>query len=94
MKKKIITILFSAMLIASMAISVNAATPSLNTPATPTIPDISGSVEIELPDDYFDDYFEDHPIEIAPEPEEEEVPSTPVWSWKTFITKIIAYFKR
>jgi len=66
--KKIIALLLSLILILilSLAIPVSAVTPALRPPDLPEVPDISGSVHIELPEDYWETYFQDNPIIIKP----------------------------
>jgi hypothetical protein len=61
--KKIISFILTLMLIISMAIPAYAVTPSLKIPSI-KIPDISNSVEIRLPQTFWDDYFEKNPIRI------------------------------
>ena len=63
---KTITILLSIVLILAMAVPVAAVTPTLQPPDLPDVPDISGSVHVELPEDYWDGYFEANPITITP----------------------------
>lgn len=64
--KKIIALILSVLLILSMAIPAAAVTPTLRPPDLPEVPDISGSVHVELPEDYWDAYFQDNPIIIKP----------------------------
>lgn len=64
--KKIIALLLALLLILSMAAPVAAVTPTLHPPDLPEVPDISGSVHVELPEDYWDAYFEEHPITVKP----------------------------
>lgn len=80
--KKIICITLSLLLILSMVAPVCAVTPDLDTPSI-SIPDISDDVHIEIPDEVFDDWFEEHPIEIPDptEPPEEPEPDRPWCDW-------------
>lgn len=64
--KKIIALTLALILILSLAIPVSAVTPALRPPDLPEVPDISGSVRVELPDKVFDDWFAEHPIIIKP----------------------------
>ena len=82
--KKIITILLAVLLILSMAIPAMAVTPPLDTPASPSVPDISDDIHVEIPDEVFDDWFAEHPIVIEPtveptEPAEEDEPTRTDW---------------
>lgn len=61
--KKIFAILLAVMLIASMTVSAHAVTPKLDLDL-PEIPDISGSVKVEIPDTVWDNWFEEHPFKI------------------------------
>ena len=61
--KKLICILFALMLIASMTVTTHAATPKLEIDM-PEIPDISGSVKVEIPDTVWDNWFKEHPFKI------------------------------
>lgn len=62
--RKIITILFALMLVVSMSVPAFAVTPRLNIPNMPEIPDISDDVKFELPDNFWDNWFKNHPIII------------------------------
>lgn len=67
--KKFIMIILALMLIASLVVPAYAITPSLKIPSI-TIPNISGSVKIDIPDSVFDKWFEENPVDIeisAPE---------------------------
>ena len=65
--RKIFTLALALVLIASMTVTTHAATPKLDIPDI-EIPDISGSVkdniEVEIPDTFWDNWFEEHPIKI------------------------------
>lgn len=61
--KKIFAILLAVMLIASMTVTTHAATPKLDIDL-PEIPDISGSVKVELSDNFWDNWFKANPIKI------------------------------
>lgn len=65
--KKIITLTLALLLVLSMAVPAYAVTPDLQPPDLPDVPDISGSVNVELPDKVFDDWFAEHPVTIKPE---------------------------
>lgn len=60
--KKIFAILLVVMLIASMAVPVFAVTPPLEAPDLPEIPDISDDVKIELPNNFWNNWFKNHPL--------------------------------
>ena len=61
--KKIISIILALMLIMSMAIPAYAVTPTLKIPNI-KIPNISNSVEVKLPQSFWDNYFKENPIKI------------------------------
>ena len=54
--RKLITFALALVLIASMTVTTHAATPKLNIDL-PEIPDISGSVKVEIPNSVFGNYF-------------------------------------
>ena len=62
--KKILVFIVAVMLIASMTVTTHAATPKLDI-LDIDIPDISGSVKVELSDSVWDNWFKEHPIKIA-----------------------------
>lgn len=64
--KKIIALTLALILILSLAAPVSAVTPALRPPDLPDVPDITGSVHVELPDGYWSDYFQDNPINLRP----------------------------
>lgn len=64
--KKFIALILALVLILSLAIPAAAVTPTLQPPDLPDVPDISGSVHVELSEDYWDAYFRDNPITIKP----------------------------
>ena len=96
--KKNIAILLALLLILSMAVPAAAVTPPLDTPASPTVPDISDGIHVEIPDEVFDDWFDEHPIVIEPteaptEPAEEDEPTRTDWrdwlsGWRQWWQKI------
>lgn len=61
--RKIFVIILAMMLIASMTVSTYAATPKLNLDL-PEIPNISGSVKVEVSDGFWDSWFKANPIKI------------------------------
>lgn len=64
--KKLIALTLALTLILSLAAPVSAVTPALRPPDLPEVPDISDDVHVELPEDYWDNYFEEHPVTIKP----------------------------
>lgn len=90
--KKIIPLLLSLLLILSLALPVAAVTPTLQPPDLPEVPDISGSVHVELPDKVFDDWFEDNPapilkpVNFKPVTIELQPVSRPSW-WEWLVDK-------
>lgn len=71
--KKIITIALALVLMASMTVTTYAATPKLNIDL-PEIPNISGSVKIEIPDNTWDNWFKEHPFKI-------DFSKIKLWGW-------------
>lgn len=61
--RKIYAIMLAVMLIASMTVTTYAATPKLDIDL-PEIPDISGSVNVEVSDNTWDNWFKEHPFKI------------------------------
>lgn len=87
--KKLIAILLAVMLVVSMAIPAHAVTPNLEIPDMPEIPDIGDDIVIDIPEDVFDDWFEEHPVPplvpIEPtEPVEDEPPVPDYSDWITW----------
>lgn len=62
--RKIIALLLALLLILAMDIPAFAVTPKLDVPDMPEIPDISGSVKVEIPDSFWDNWFKEHPFKI------------------------------
>jgi hypothetical protein len=71
--RTIFAILLTVMLIASMTVSAYAATPKLDLDL-PEIPDISGTVKVEIPDTVWDNWFKEHPIKI-------DFSKIKLWGW-------------
>ena len=71
--KKIFAILLAVMLIASMTVTTHAATPKLDIPDI-EIPNISGSVKVELSDNFWGNYFKENPIRI-------DFSKVKLWGW-------------
>ena len=71
--KKILVFIGAVMLIASMTVTAHAATPKLDIPDI-EIPDISGSVKVELPDNFWGNYFKANPIKI-------DFSKVKLWGW-------------
>ena len=61
--RKFIALLLAVMLVLSLAVPAFAATPSLKIPHI-EIPDISGRVEVKLPQSFWDGYFVRNPFRI------------------------------
>ena len=62
--KKIIAIMLALVLVISMAIPVAAVPPKMQIPDLPEIPDVSGNVNVELPQTFWDRWFAGHPIKF------------------------------
>lgn len=75
MRRKFIALLMVLVLLICLAAPAFACTPRLNPPKIPTVPDISGSVEVDLPDSVWDNWFKEHPIKL---PENFKLPAA-VW---------------
>ena len=71
--KKILVFIVAVMLIASMTVTTHAATPKLDIPDF-DIPDISGSVNVELSDNFWGNYFKANPIKI-------DFSKVKLWGW-------------
>lgn len=59
-----LALLMSMLLIFVFPVPASAVTPPLGVPDIPEIPDISDDVHVEIPDEVFKDYLEEHPIVI------------------------------
>lgn len=59
--KRIISFILLIVLLLSLAIPAYAATPSLKIPSI-SIPDISDDVKIELPNNFWNNWFKNHPL--------------------------------
>lgn len=64
MKKKLLPMLAALIMILCMSMPVSAATPTFKAPELPKVPDIK--VNIELPEETFDNWIEEHPINVTP----------------------------
>lgn len=85
MKRKFFSLLLVLSLVMTLALPAYAATPSFKIPNI-TIPDISDNIKIELPDDFWDKWFDEHPLpEIATKPE------TPVISYAKYVHRTPYY---
>lgn len=62
--KKILYTLLALLLIIGMAIPAYAVTPSLEVPDMPDVSKIKFDFKIELPDDFWTRWFEEHPITV------------------------------
>lgn len=81
-KKPIVrTAAFTLSLLAAMSVPAFAITPSYQSPNLPKISDVN--VHVELPSGFWDEYFEDHPIEL-PEITETATLDTPVITKSTY----------
>lgn len=72
--KKIFVIVMTLMIVASMSITTYAITPRPNIPSSPTIPEIS--VDVELSDDFWNNYFKENPLPELPEVEDADPEAT------------------
>ena len=61
--RKIIIFLVVVTLVASLAVTASAATPALKVPTLPQVPTIK-PVQIELPANFWADWFASHPLNI------------------------------
>jgi hypothetical protein len=61
--RKIFAIILTMMLIASMTVSAYAVTPKFDI-NLPEIPNISGSVKVEVPDNFWDNWFREYTFQI------------------------------
>lgn len=81
-KKPIVrTAAFTLSLLAAMSVPAFAITPSYQSPNLPKISDVK--VHIELPSGFWDEYFEEHPIEL-PETAETAKLAAPVITKSTY----------
>lgn len=71
--RQIFAILLTVMLIASMTVSTYAVTPKFDLDL-PEIPNISGSVKVEIPDTVFDNWFKEHTFKI-------DFSKIKLWGW-------------
>lgn len=62
--KKLLILPLALMLTAAMAIPAYAITPSLGVPDMPDVSGIKFEPRIELPDNFWNDWFRDHPLKI------------------------------
>ena len=62
--KKILAMLLALLLIVSMAIPAYAVTPKLEIPDVPQISKIKFDIKIELPDDFWSNWFKEHPLNL------------------------------
>lgn len=60
--KKFIASFIAIVIVLSMAAPVLAVTPPLDVPDIPEIPDIGDDIHIDIPDEVFDSWFEEHPV--------------------------------
>ena len=82
--KKFLTLLFSFVLVLTTALPASAVTPSFTVPKLPDLSGIKFDFKFKIPEDYFEKWFEDHPIRIPDgfefpeetEPEETEPKET------------------
>ncbi len=61
MRRKFFSLLLVLSLVMALALPTYAATPSIKIPNI-TIPDISSNIKIELSDDFWDNWFKEHPV--------------------------------
>ena len=62
--KKFLTLLFSFVLVLTTALPASAVTPSFTVPKLPDLSGIKFDFKFKIPEDYFEKWFEDHPIRI------------------------------
>ena len=85
MKRKFFSLLLVLSLVITLSLPAYAATPSFKIPNI-TIPDISDNIKIELPDDFWDKWFDEHPL-----PEITIKPETPVISYAKYVHRTPYY---
>lgn len=61
--KRLLVVLMAVMVVASMAISAYALTPTFKLPSI-KIPDITNSVNVQISDSFWNNYFKEHPIKL------------------------------
>ena len=62
--KRFLSMILIVMIVMSMAITAHAATPSFKVPEVPQISKIKFNIKIELEDDFWDKWFEEHPFKF------------------------------
>lgn len=62
MKKIICTMLALLLIIGTMTVPAHAVTPALKIPDLPKVPEIK--VEVELPKSFWDNWFDEHPLNL------------------------------
>jgi hypothetical protein len=60
--KKILAIALALLLIIGTAVPAHAVTPSLEVPDMPEVSKIEFDIKIELPDDFWTRWFDEHPL--------------------------------
>ena len=85
MKRKFFSLLLVLILVMALALPAYAATPNIKIPNI-TIPDISNSIKIELSDDFWDNWFKEHPV-----PSVTLKPETPIISSAKYVQKTLYY---
>lgn len=61
--KKLIVLLLVLLMVMAMAVPAHAATPSVGVPEVPQISNIKFEIKIQLPDDFWGNWFREHPID-------------------------------
>ena len=62
--KRLVIFVLTLMLVLSLSVSAFAVTPSYKIPNLPKVPDISTSVQVTLPSNFWSNWFSNHPITV------------------------------
>jgi hypothetical protein len=62
--RKILVVATVIMIMVATTVTAYAITPKFNIPNIPSVPNISPSVKVELPNNFWDNWFKEHPLNI------------------------------
>lgn len=85
--KKILSLVLLLSLVMVLSMQVYAVTPIIKVPSV-SIPDISDNVEIELPEEFWDKWFDEHPL-----PEITIKPEAPVISCAKYVHRTYFFYR-